>query len=98
MYESTEYSKRDRKLAFDELAQGLELYRGMGVLALVGDFNSRTAMNGDTEFKTCGRQLLDFANDNGLVVVNSLDEICSGKLTRVMQCARWRGVLGPDNH
>ena len=31
VYESTEYSKRDRKLAFDELAQGLELYRGMGV-------------------------------------------------------------------
>ena len=88
VYESTEYSKRDRKLAFDELAQGLELYRGMGVLALVGDFNSRTAMNGDTEFKTCGRQLLDFANDNGLVVVNSLDEICSGKFTRVMQCVR----------
>ena len=53
----------------------------MGVVIIGGDFNSRCAMNGDAVLGTCGRQLLDFCQEQGLTIDNSLP-VCEGEFTR----------------
>ena len=90
VYRDDDVSQTERKLAFDEISEGLTLFRGKGLLAVVGDLNSRTAMNGDTALKACGKELLKFCNDvdHSLFIVNSSDELCEGQFTRVVPSVR----------
>ena len=44
LYRDDDVSQTERKLASDEISEGLTLFRGKGLLAVVGDLNSRTAM------------------------------------------------------
>ena len=49
------YPDPERAVAWQELAAGYTRFRSLGLVAFVGDFNSRCGMNGDTVLGTCAR-------------------------------------------
>ena len=79
--------KAKRAAAFNEIKAGVVKYRSKGILMLMGDFNSRCAMNGDDILLGSGRELMDYCDDETLVIINALD-VCEGSFTRVEERER----------
>ena len=77
-----------RAAAFKEITSAVETLKSKGMIIVVGDFNSRAAMNGDTVKDTAGDRFLSFASTNELTVVNSLD-LCEGNFTRIQDRLRY---------
>ena len=77
-----------RAAAFKEITSAVETLKSKGMIIVVGDFNPRAAMNGDTVKDTAGDRFLSFASTNELTVINSLD-LCEGNFTRIQDRLRY---------
>ena len=83
-----------RSMAWKELRKQLHRSQHGSVNIVAGDLNSRAALNGDPELKPCGKELLDFCAEEGLVLANAL-QCCVGQFSREQPVLR-RGVVHVD--
>ena len=81
--------QRRRKEAMKELEQAMNRTKQTCRNVLGGDLNSRAAMNGDGKLKMCGKQLLEFCVEAGLVMANAME--CSEGTFSREQLVRRRG-------
>ena len=66
----------------------MQKFKTKGHITLMGDFNSRCGLNGDTVSDASGAELATFAELSGLELVNAHENLCSGKFTRVQKRTR----------
>ena len=87
-----------RAAVWSEIHAGIALFKGLGSLIIGGDFHSRCALNGDKVLDSTGRELLDFANEHQLTVVNGLDGVASGEFTRIQRRERAHSSMHTHTH
>ena len=88
-------SDHDRSEAVTEVYNVAMTLRKRGRVIVGGDFNSRTASNGDNKLLKCGRELLDLCEKSSLALVNSYEHLCTHEYTRVQEVLR-ASVLHTD--
>lgn len=81
-------SDSDRGEAVLECTKQAVKFRKMGRTILGGDFNSRTASNGDSILSGCGKQLLAMGEESNLALINSYKGLCPDQFTRRQETRR----------
>ena len=76
---------KEHARAWKELSDGIDDYRILGHVIVLGDFNAHTGLD-DSKVDTAGRLLTSNVDNMGLQVLNSTD-LCNGKYTRSVEQA-----------
>ena len=76
---------KEHARAWKELSSGIEDYRALGHIIILGDFNAHTGLD-DSKVDTAGSLLTSNVDNLGLQVLNDTD-LCNGKYTRTAEQA-----------
>ena len=76
-------ANKEHARAWKELSAGIEDYRALGHIIILGDFNAHTGLD-DSKVDTAGRLLTSNVDNLGLQVLNDTD-LCNGKYTRTAE-------------